>query len=106
MSQAAAHKHENEVEWFGRQRRDAFSFQLPSQLNWFTGSMAEKVLEKIGILLNDLARNSSGGNDDKQNEELDIGCDNANCKRTARRQKFPATNVKYPATRESIPRQF
>ena len=31
--------------------------QLPFQLNWLTGSMAGKVLEKIGILLNDLESN-------------------------------------------------
>ena len=35
----------------------------------------------------------------------DKGCDNANCKRTAARQKLPMTNVKYLVTRESIPRQ-
>ena len=33
--------------------------------------MAGKVLEKIGILLNDLERNSSGGNEDKQNEDVE-----------------------------------
>ena len=31
--------------------------------------MAKKVLEKISILLNDLERNSSGGNEGKQNED-------------------------------------
>ena len=34
-------------------------------------SMAEKVLEKIGILLNDLERNSSSGNEEKQNEYVE-----------------------------------
>ena len=33
--------------------------------------MAEKVLEKIGILLNDLESNSSDGNEDKQNEDVE-----------------------------------
>ena len=33
--------------------------------------MAEKVLEKIGILLNDLERSSSGGNEDKQHEDVE-----------------------------------
>ena len=33
--------------------------------------MAEKVLKTIGILLNDLKRNSSGGNQDKQNEDVE-----------------------------------
>ena len=110
--------------------------------------MAGKVLQKIGILLNDLECNSSGGNEDKQNEDVesvmarlypsgrgqggerkrlksvrahaatdtifyyhnkenqprfrsvlcDKGCDNAICKRTAMRQKLPATNMKYPET--------
>ena len=31
--------------------------QLPFQLNWLTGSMAGTVLEKIGILMNDLESN-------------------------------------------------
>ena len=35
-----------------------------------TGSIAEKVLEKIDFLLNDLEHNSSGGNEDKQNEDI------------------------------------
>ena len=54
---------------FGTKRET--SCQLPFQLNWSTGSMAEKVLEKIGILLNDLERNSSGGNKDKQNGDVE-----------------------------------
>ena len=29
------------------------------------------VLQEIGILLNDLERNSSGGNEEKQNEDAD-----------------------------------
>ena len=33
--------------------------------------MAGKVLEKIGILLNDLERNSSSGNEEKQNEDVE-----------------------------------
>ena len=33
--------------------------------------MAGKVLEKIDILLNDLERNSSGGNEDKKNEDVE-----------------------------------
>ena len=33
--------------------------------------MAKTVLEKIGILLNNLERNSSGGNEDKQNEDVE-----------------------------------
>ena len=33
--------------------------------------MAGKVLEQIGILLNDLERNSSGGNEYKQNEDVE-----------------------------------
>ena len=33
--------------------------------------MAGKVLEKIGILLNDLERNSSSGNEDKQDEDVE-----------------------------------
>ena len=33
--------------------------------------MAGKVLEKIGFLLNDQERNSSGGNEDKQNEDVE-----------------------------------
>ena len=33
--------------------------------------MAGKVLEKIGILLNDLERNSSGGEEEKQNEDVE-----------------------------------
>ena len=33
--------------------------------------MAEKVLEKIGILLNELERNSSGDNEEKQNEDAE-----------------------------------
>ena len=33
--------------------------------------MAEKVLEKIGILLNDLERNSSGGYEERQNEDVE-----------------------------------
>ena len=105
----------------------------------------------MGILLNDLERNSSGGNEEKQNEDVesvmawkrsgwwkkktkkckstctcrhhifyqnkgnqhrfrlvlcDKGCDNANCKRKATRKELPATNVKYPVTRESIPRNL
>ena len=43
--------------------------QLPFQLNWLTDT--EKVLEKIGILLNDLERNSSGGNEERQNEDVE-----------------------------------
>ena len=42
--------------------------QLLFQLNWLTGSM---VLQEIGILLNDLERNSSGGNGEKQNEDAE-----------------------------------
>ena len=45
--------------------------QLPFQLKWLTGSMAEKVLEKISNLLNGLERNSSGGNEEKQNEDVE-----------------------------------
>ena len=33
--------------------------------------MVGKVLEKIGILLNDLECNSSGGNEKKQNEDVE-----------------------------------
>ena len=33
--------------------------------------MEGKVLEKIGILLNDLERNSSNGNEDKENEDVE-----------------------------------
>ena len=33
--------------------------------------MAEKVLEKIGILLKDLESNSLGGNEEKQNEDVE-----------------------------------
>ena len=46
--------------------------QLSFQLNWLTGSKAEKVLEKIGILLIDLKRNSSSGSEDKQNEDVEF----------------------------------
>ena len=70
VTHVAAHKHENEVGWFWRQKRET-PCQLPFQLNWLTGSMVEKILEKIGILLNDLERNSSGGNEDKQNEDVE-----------------------------------
>ena len=41
---AAAHKHENEVELLWGKRETPC--QLPFQLNWLTGSVAEKVLEK------------------------------------------------------------
>ena len=68
VTHAAAHKHE-EVEWFWHQRE--MPCQQPFQLNWLTGSMAGKVLEKISFLLNDLERNSSGGNEDKQNEDVE-----------------------------------
>ena len=45
--------------------------QLPFQLKWLTGSMVGKVLEKIGILLNDLESKFSGGKEDKQNEDVE-----------------------------------
>ena len=50
---------------------DSKPCQLLLQLNWLTGNMVGKVLEKIGILLNDLERNSSGGNEKKQNEDVE-----------------------------------
>ena len=53
---------------FGAKRET--TCQLPFQINWLTGSMAG-ALEKIGILLNELERNSSGGNQDKQNEDVE-----------------------------------
>ena len=40
---------------FGTERESPC--QLPFQINWLTSSMAGKVLEKIGILLNDLESN-------------------------------------------------
>ena len=71
LTHAATDKHENEAEWFWRQKRDTLSTAFSAQLdNWQYG---KKVLEKIGILLNDLKRNSSGGNEDKQNEDVCCG---------------------------------
>ena len=64
VTHAAAHQHE--VEWFWRQKRDALSTTFSAQLfNW------QKSIGKIGILLNDLERNSSGSNEDKQNENVE-----------------------------------
>ena len=38
VTHAAAHKHENEVEWFWRQKRDALSTAFSAQLvNWQCG---------------------------------------------------------------------
>ena len=51
---------------------DSKPCQLPFQLNWLTGKMVGKVLKKIGILLNDLERNSSGGNEKKQDKMLSL----------------------------------
>ena len=69
MTHAATHKHENDVELFWHQKRDTLSTAFSAQLvNWQYGG---KRIEKIGILLNDLERNSSGGNEDKQNEDVE-----------------------------------
>ena len=57
--------------WNGFGAKRETPCQLSFQLNWLAGSMVEKVLEKIGFLLNDLERNSSGGNEDKQNEDVE-----------------------------------
>ena len=34
VTHAATHKHENEVEWFWRQKRDTMSTTYSAQLNW------------------------------------------------------------------------
>ena len=57
--------------WNGFDAKRETPCQLPFQLNWLTGSMAEKVLEKIGILLKDLEGNSLGGNEEKRNEDVE-----------------------------------
>ena len=44
--------------------------QLSFQLNWLTCSMPEKILEKIGILLNDLERNSLVKNEENQTKDV------------------------------------
>ena len=69
VTHAAGHKHENEEEWFWRQKRYALSTAVSGQLvNWQYGG---KSIGKIGILLNDLERDSSGGNEEKQNEDVE-----------------------------------
>ena len=70
MTHAVAHKHENEEEWLWRQKRDALSTAVLAQLvNWQYGGKSTGK-NRYSVERPEMC-NSSGGNEEKQNEDVE-----------------------------------